>query len=1020
MFRFVPPEHHGMVRELFDTVRHDFGEYVLRQGEPADAYYVLVSGRARVLKELGDGGELALNRLVPGDEFGESALLEGGTRTASVRASSTVEVLRLGREAFRGLAEGYPEIRQAMELLARWRELHGFLYEFTNFGRLPGPALQALITCLRPGTAEAGEVLVREGDPAGPMYILRSGRVRIHTGPAGNEVNRAFCRAGDFFGELSILNGAPRAATAVAMTPCALLLLDAADVEALRGRHPEFDRLLRERLAGYARKAEARVPLDFADELLPAEVLVADKTVGAEEVEGSGTEPFAQGGLFRRRGAGPGGIPFIAQIDEMDCGVACLAMVCRHFGREVGLPRLRALCHTSHDGTSLNAICGAAVELGLAARSVKVSARYLDDLPLPAICHWEGNHWIVAHGVGRDEVWVADPAVGKRRIARGDFLGKWTGYTALFDYTEAFEKAPEEKPSLAWVWPFVSGERGPLLLAGGLALLVSGLALLVPVLTQFVVDRVMVDRDVGLLPVVLGVLAGVSLLMLAGNLIQHYLLSFLAVRMDSAMLDFLTRRLLSLPMSYFLARRTGDIQRRLDGARQVRRFLVQHGVGGVLSLMQVVGALGLMGLYSWVLMLGFLLVLPAYGLLMWASRRLLRPLLSDIEEAHGKYASHQIDAIKGMEAVKAAGAERTFRDAMLGRFLEVSRQQFRGNFVGLAQESAVQAVGVLATVIFLWVGAGEVTAGRMTVGAFVAFASLMAMATGAITRLLGSWDDLQLIQVLLNRLGDVLEGEPEQGRDRSRLVPVPTLEGHISLQGVGFRYGGRDAPPILQDIRLEIPPGTTCAIVGRSGCGKTTLVKLIAGLIEPTEGTIQFDRMDSRTLNHRDLRRQIGFVLQENHLFDDTILRNIAFGDVEPDFDRVLRAAQLANAHDFIQRLPLGYETRVGETGLALSGGQRQRLAIARALYPDPPILILDEATSALDSESERAIQTNLGRMTQGRTCLIIAHRLSTIRDAQRILVMDQGRVVESGNHDELMAARGLYFHLTSQQLGLT
>jgi ATP-binding cassette subfamily B protein len=246
---------------------------------------------------------------------------------------------------------------------------------------------------------------------------------------------------------------------------------------------------------------------------------------------------------------------------------------------------------------------------------------------------------------------------------------------------------------------------------------------------------------------------------------------------------------------------------------------------------------------------------------------------------------------------------------------------------------------------------------------------------------------------------------------------VRTLEGRIHLEDVGFRYGGPGAPPILSGIHLELAPGRTYALVGRSGCGKTTLVKLIAALIEPSSGSIRFDHVDSRQLNHRDLRRQIGFVLQENHLFDGSVLANIAFGDAEPDFERALAAARRAHAHEFISRLPLGYETRVGDGGLTLSGGQRQRIAIARALYRDPPILIFDEATSALDSESERAIQASLAEVARGRTCLVIAHRLSTVRDADEILVMEQGRIVERGGHDALLARRGLYFHLHSQQL---
>jgi ABC-type multidrug transport system fused ATPase/permease subunit len=272
--------------------------------------------------------------------------------------------------------------------------------------------------------------------------------------------------------------------------------------------------------------------------------------------------------------------------------------------------------------------------------------------------------------------------------------------------------------------------------------------------------------------------------------------------------------------------------------------------------------------------------------------------------------------------------------------------------------------------------------------------------------------------VLLDRLNDVFEQEPEQGRDRSHLRPVRTLEGRITLRGLGFRYGGPEAPPILDDVSVDIEPNTAVAIVGRSGSGKTTLVKCLAGLLEPTEGTILFDGADLRTLSYRDLRRKIGFVLQENHLFDDTIARNIAFGEEEPDMDAVMWAARAASAHEFIERLPFGYDTKVGESGLAISGGQKQRIAIARALYHRPPVLIFDEATSALDTESERAVKENMDRLLQGRTSFVIAHRLSTVRDADLILVLEKGRLVERGRHDDLMERRGLYYYLCSQQLG--
>jgi ATP-binding cassette subfamily B protein len=267
------------------------------------------------------------------------------------------------------------------------------------------------------------------------------------------------------------------------------------------------------------------------------------------------------------------------------------------------------------------------------------------------------------------------------------------------------------------------------------------------------------------------------------------------------------------------------------------------------------------------------------------------------------------------------------------------------------------------------------------------------------------------------RLDDVIEQEPEQGHDRSQLRRVGTLEGRIELQGVGFRYGG--SGPILEDMTFKVAPGETIAIVGRSGSGKTTLVKLLAGLLEPTEGTISYDGFDLKTLDYRTLRRQIGFVLQENYLFNDSIGANIAFGEENAEPDKLIAAARAANAHEFVQRLPLGYDTRIGESGLRLSGGQQQRVAIARALYHRPPILLFDEATSALDTESERAVKQSLDELLVGRTSFVIAHRLSTIRDADRILVLERGRLVEQGTHDELLASQGLYFYLTSQQLEL-
>jgi ATP-binding cassette subfamily B protein len=290
------------------------------------------------------------------------------------------------------------------------------------------------------------------------------------------------------------------------------------------------------------------------------------------------------------------------------------------------------------------------------------------------------------------------------------------------------------------------------------------------------------------------------------------------------------------------------------------------------------------------------------------------------------------------------------------------------------------------------------------------------MVTGPLVVLITIWDDVQVSTVLLNRIADVLDHEPEQGSDQSGLLSVPTLEGRVQLQDLGYQPP-EASEPILTGISIDVAPGTTVAIVGRSGSGKSTLLRLLAGLLEPTTGTILFDRTDSQRLRYGDLRRQVGFVLQAPYVFAATIGDNIALGDDPPDVDAVRWAAEVADLAELVERLPLGYDTPVGDRGLPLSGGQAQRLAIARALYRKPPVLLFDEATSALDTESESIVKRNIDRLLEGRTAFVVAHRLSTIRNADVIVVLERGRLVEQGSHDELLARKGVYFYLYTQQL---
>jgi ATP-binding cassette subfamily B protein len=1030
LLRFLPDAARSAAVRRFVPLSFPFGAVIVAEGTTTDAMYVLIAGRARLVRRGLSGDELPIGVLQPGDTFGDTEILQAAPRPTSVRASSSVLALRLDAEALRALIADHPDIRTYLELQQRYGVLQRHFRSLPAFGRLTPRAVAAVAAArLDAVDLPPGAVVYGEDDPPGPAYLIEDGSLRATEARNGRQVHVANVGAGESCGVAEAVGDEARTATLEAITAARLIPVDGQTLADLAAELPDFRATLDDLRARHAYRAESALPEALAHEILPAAASASptvddaqvDRTLDDDADPDAAFEaaPFADGGHFvkRRRRAR---LPFIQQLDEVDCGAACLAMVTRGFGRRVSLARIRELLDTGLDGTSLRSICRAGEELGLATRSVKASPEHLDAMPLPAIVHWDAHHWVVAVEVARRHVYVVDPAAGPRRLTRDDFREGWSGYAALFDYTPKLEDTPETPRLLGWMWPIVRPHRRLLAQVIGLAVVVGALQMVLPVFTQIVVDRVLVEQDVALLHVLVAALGATMLFIVLSLLTQRYLLSFVAVRIDAVSLDVLTRRLLALPLAYFASRRTGDLQRRLDGIRQVRDVLLQSGIAGITAVAQLAATTALMLAYSPWLTAVFFITAPVYGLLMVAAARRLRPMFADLEASFGRYSSYQIDAIKGIEQVKALGAEPAFRRLLLDQFHRVAGRVFLSDFLVMGYEAAIDTLTSLGIGMFLWAGAYEVLGGRLTIGALMAFNSLVALATIALRQMLLLWDNVQRCDVLLNRLDDVFQHTPEQGVDRTRLRPVRSLSGQVSLRNVGFRYGGPDAPAILDGITFDVPAGRMIAIAGRSGSGKTTLARCLAGLLEPTAGSISFDGVELTTLNYRDLRRHIGIVPQDPFVFSDTIARNIAFGEDEPDMARVVRAAEAARAHEFIERLPFGYETPIGETGLALSGGQRQRVCLARAVYNRPPILILDEATNALDAESERAVQQSLATLLQGRTAFVIAHRLSTVRHADHIVVLDGGRIVEQGAHDELMRRRGFYYHLASQQLGLS
>ena len=1021
LLRFASAEARALIEACFVAEAYPFGATIVREGEDADAFFVVTSGRARVLKRGDHGEEVPLGTLAAGDSFGELALLERTARTATVRASSAVELLKLDRAVFEALLQTNDAVREAAELATRHRRLLYFLRLNSAFSELPDDGMARLLEGLQPVGVAAGDVVLRQDDPAGSMYLVANGRLVARRDDAPVD----YFRRGDFFGERSLLLGVPRHTTIEAVTDAELLELRPDLFAELYAEHEAFRARVDERVAGYEYRHTARVPLDFADEILPAAADAdAELVEGLEELDAPAEDDSAEAGpladaVFTRPERPPRKFPHVYQVDVADCGAAALTIVCRSFGRSVSLARVRREVHTSTDGTSLAGIAGGAERLGLAVRTLKASKASLDELPLPAIAHWEVNHWLVVYDTNERVVRVSDPASGLRTIPREKFERGWSGFVALVAPTPALAEVEEGDGGLGWVVDFFRPHVKALLRTLLLGLVAAGLEMTIPLFSGVIVNRVVGHRDYRLLDLIVVAMLGTLLLTAGVTLLQRYLLSRLTVRIDREGLSFLAEKLLALPAHYFATRRVGDIDQRLVSLNEARQFFVQTGGQVVTAATQLVVAVIVMLFVSPLLTLVFLGTVPVYVVLVRLSTRRLRPLYDSLQEGASRYRSRQLDSIRGIETVKSMSAEESLHRGLVKQFSEFTDRLFRADLTAMLLEGGVQLVTFVSLALFLWVGALLVLDHRLSVGGLVAFNSLVVLANGPVLLILGAWDQAHYNRIILARLEDIVAEEPEQGRDRSRLRPVPTLEGRVALRNVRFAYPGAVPTPVLEDITLDAEPGTTVAIVGRSGSGKTTLAKLLAGLYEPTEGRILYDGLDLASLDHRDLRRHLGFVLQETHLFDDSIGRNIALGDETPDVERLRWAARIAGAQQFVERLPLAYDTRVGESGLSLSGGQKQRIAIARAVYTRPAVLILDEATSALDTESERVVQEGLDEIRRDRTCFVIAHRLSTVRNADLIVVLDRGRLVERGTHAELVERRGLYYYLVSQQLDL-
>lgn len=702
-------------------------------------------------------------------------------------------------------------------------------------------------------------------------------------------------------------------------------------------------------------------------------------------------------------------VPVIPQMTAGDCGAACLAMIAGYHGRNTTLDELTHLAGgIGRDGLSARQLADIARRCGLRARGLSIEDEHLEKLELPAIAHWRFNHFVVLEEVDAARATIVDPGAGRMTITREEFLRSFTGVVLTFAPGEDFarRRGTERKPWRDY-FNYLLAAKGSRALFGQVlltSLLFQVLGLVFPIATAVIVDEIIPLRQLDLLPLI-----GAALLVLVFSqatvfYLRAVLLIQLRGRVDTHLMLGFFEHVLTLPFRFFETRTSGDLIQRLNSNSTLREALTGQTLSTVLDGGFVLLYLSLL----WTQDVVFGAVTTFAGglqiLLLISTRAKVKEQTQRHLASQAASQSYLVESLGGMETIKAMGAEQRVFEYWSSLFYKQLNVSLERDQLAAMVHSIIAALTHLAPLVLVWAGAGRVLAGALSLGTMLGLMALAAAFLAPLSSLVSSGQALQMLGAHLARIADVIETAPEQEADR--VASPGTLSGRIELRGVSFRYSA-DGPEVLEKINLSIAPGTKLALVGATGSGKSTLARLLLGLYEPTEGEIFYDGSSLRTLDYRQVRAQLGAVMQDTFLFSGSIRDNISLSDPHISMNAVVEAARAAQIAEEIEAMPMGYETLIAENGSGLSGGQRQRIAIARALVRKPSVLLFDEATSHLDTLTERRIDGELRRFAATR--IVVAHRLSTVLDADVIAVLHAGRIVELGDHRELLRANGLY-----------
>jgi ATP-binding cassette subfamily B protein len=723
--------------------------------------------------------------------------------------------------------------------------------------------------------------------------------------------------------------------------------------------------------------------------------------------------------------------PFVKQPDAMDCGPACLKMIAGFYKKNFTIETIRRKSYITKEGVSFLGLSEAADNLGFRTMGVKIPFEMLtENVPLPCIVHWKQRHFVVVYKISKNKVWVADPGLGHIKYSSDEFIGCWTstisdgkpaGLVLIIEPTpQLFEKESEQEKSRGFRFLlkyFRLYDKYLLQLILGL-LLGSGVQLIIPFLTQSVIDIGLNNNDLGFIYLILFAQLALVIGRMSVEFIRGWLLLHIGSRVNVAIISGFLQKLMSLPIAFFDTRLTGDILQRIEDNNRIEEFLTSTSLSILFSFFNLIIFGIVLAIFSIKILALFIAGSFLYALwisvFMKSRARLDQQRFKQMSESGNKL----INIVNGMQEIKLTQSELTKR----WDWEKVQASLFGLKVKGLGiiqyQTAGATFINEVTNLLITIIAATLVLKGDMTLGRMLAVQFIIGQLNVPVSQIISFFRMSQDAKMSLNRLAEVHEMDDEEP-DREMKVRKLPEKTDVYVNNISFQSEGPHSPFVLKDVDLFIEEKKTTAIIGASGSGKTTLLKLILGFYQPVKGDILIGDTRLPNLSLKLWREKAGAVMQDGFLFPDTIASNIAPGKTEINEDKLVKAVEVANLRGFIDSLPLGYNTKIGANGHGLSEGQKQRLLIARVIYKDPEIIIFDEATNSLDANNEKLIVDNIADYFRGKTVIVVAHRLSTVKDADKIIVMDNGRIVESGNHNSLIEKKGHYFYLIKNQLDL-